>query len=148
MMDKELKIKVKEWLSYHIKDVESIEILPQMTSQGLVINFYDKDTWEDLPFLLNTKMVKQIQSGKNIKKVVLDKNINLKINITDVQVTPSHLDFSICVYEVTDEIQKWIKYWDLPTKKSGNFTNINIENQNLNTIFETNETFKYVTNVR
>lgn len=60
----------KEWLSYNFKgNVENIEILPFKTSHGLVVYFYDSDTWEDLPFFLTIPMVNELLEGKNIKKV-------------------------------------------------------------------------------
>lgn len=62
--------KYKEWLSYNRKgDIKGIEILPQITSVGKIVWFYNEETWEDLPYFLTVPMVKKLDEGKNPKKV-------------------------------------------------------------------------------
>lgn len=63
----------KEWLKYHIKDknIETIEILPQFTSYGLVVWLYvinDDGTEDELP-CLTIPMVTELLSGKNPKNI-------------------------------------------------------------------------------
>ena len=63
----------KEWLKYHSKDIdiETIEILPQLTSYGLVVWFYiikENEPDEELP-CLTIPMVTELLSGKNPKNV-------------------------------------------------------------------------------
>lgn len=60
----------REWLSYNRKgNIEGIEIQPQKTSFGLVVWFYDEETWEDFPYFLTVPMVQSLLEGKNPKKV-------------------------------------------------------------------------------
>lgn len=70
MEEIDIHVKAMEWLSYNRKgDVAGIDFLPQQTAQGLVIYFYFEDTWADLPYFLTVPMVKELQAGKNPKKV-------------------------------------------------------------------------------
>lgn len=75
-MDDEKLIELsKEWLKYHIKDrnIETIEILPQLTSYGLVVWFYiikEDGSDEELP-CLTVPMVTELLSGKNPKNEYL-----------------------------------------------------------------------------
>lgn len=50
-------------------DITGIEILPQQTSAGAVVWFYDEETWEDLPYFLTVPMVEKLVSGTNPKRV-------------------------------------------------------------------------------
>lgn len=60
----------RQWLTARRNgDVEGIEILPQQTSNGLVVWYYWEETWEDLPYFLTVPMVKDLLGGKNPKKV-------------------------------------------------------------------------------
>ena len=60
----------RKWLYERLKGkTQGIEVLPQQTSYGLVVWFYDEETWEDLPFFLTAPMVDELLSGKNPKRV-------------------------------------------------------------------------------
>jgi hypothetical protein len=62
--------KALEWLTARRKgDIDGIEVLPQKTANGLVVWFYEEDTWEDLPYFLTIPMVEELMNGKNPKKV-------------------------------------------------------------------------------
>jgi len=69
----------KEWLiEKRNGDIEGIEILPQITSKGLVVWYYWEETGIDLPYFLTVPMVESLLSGKNPKKV---KNEYIKVII-------------------------------------------------------------------
>lgn len=60
----------RKWLHERLKgQTEGIEVLPQQTSYGLVVWFYNEETWEDLPFFLTVPMVDELLSGKNPKRI-------------------------------------------------------------------------------
>lgn len=60
----------RKWLYERLKgQTQGIEVLPQQTSYGLVVWFYNEETWEDLPFFLTIPMVDELLSGKNPKRV-------------------------------------------------------------------------------
>jgi arginyl-tRNA synthetase len=52
----------------------------------------------------------------------------MKININSLKIAPKHFDFKLCVYgPLSDELVKWVKFWDIPTNIDGQFTNILIQ---------------------
>ena len=72
----------------------------------------------------------------------------MKINPNLVKVTPKSIDsdnFSFCVFGTpTPIVQEWISYWNLKTEPSGKFTNILLDGQDINQLFETPKVFDYV----
>ena len=70
----------------------------------------------------------------------------MKLNINKIKQTPSHLEFGFCQYgELTNEVKKWVAYWNFKTQQSGPFTNIIIPtNQNLFECFEIPSSYEYV----
>lgn len=69
-MEINLEEKAKEWLSYNRKgDIAGIEIQIFKSSFGLVVYFYDEETWVDLPYFLTVPMVNELLDGKNPKKI-------------------------------------------------------------------------------
>lgn len=66
----DIELLALEWLKYRLKnEVEGIEILPQLTSAGMVVWFYYEETLKDLPFFLTVPMCEELLSGKNPKRV-------------------------------------------------------------------------------
>lgn len=69
-MEINLEEKAREWLAYNRKgDIAGIEIQIFKSSFGLVVYFYDEETWIDLPYFLTVPMVNELLEGKNPKKV-------------------------------------------------------------------------------
>lgn len=69
----------------------------------------------------------------------------MKIDINKIKVTPPNLPFNFCVFgDPNNEIKEWINYWNLKTENSGKFTNILIGDNDLNDLFEINDTYKYM----
>ncbi len=69
----------------------------------------------------------------------------MKIPITYLNTTPSHLGFEFCFFgEPLSGVQEWINYWKFDTYKSGNYTNIRTpEDINLLEIFYVPDKFDY-----
>lgn len=66
----DINILAKLWLSARRNgDIAGIEVLPHKTSMGLVVYFYDEETWVDLPYFLTVPMVAELLEGKNPKNV-------------------------------------------------------------------------------
>jgi arginyl-tRNA synthetase len=61
----------------------------------------------------------------------------MKIDINKIKLTPENLGFNFCQFgNLTDEISEWVNYWGFKTQKSGQFTNILIdESTNFDEIF-------------
>jgi len=65
-----LEAKAREWLAYNRKgEVAGIEVQIFKSSFGIVVYFYDEETWADLPYFLTVPMVNELMEGKNPKKV-------------------------------------------------------------------------------
>lgn len=70
MIDKNIEELALKWLKNHTRgNTEGIEILPQNTSSGLVVWFYDSETWEDKDYFLTVPMVNDLLEGKSPRKV-------------------------------------------------------------------------------
>ena len=90
----------KEWLMEKRNgDIEGIEILPQLTTAGTVIWFYDEKTLIDLPYFLTIPMVKSLLNGKLPKNVINEYLKNTQCNqINQVKNLPSKSGINILKY--------------------------------------------------
>lgn len=70
----------------------------------------------------------------------------MKININKIKITPEILGFNFCQFgDLTEEALEWTKYWGLKTEKSGQFTNILIdESTNFDEIFISPTQYEWV----
>lgn len=70
----------------------------------------------------------------------------MKININTVKVAPKHFDFKLCVYgNPSEELLKWIKYWNIPTSYDDPFTNILIQpSHDLVKMFNDVKVYEYI----
>ncbi len=70
----------------------------------------------------------------------------MKIDINKLKLTPSNLGFNFCVFgDITDELKDWCNYWNLETSKSGNYTNIKINNDfNMKEAFDSTKIYDYI----
>lgn len=70
----------------------------------------------------------------------------MKININKVKLTPEQFGFNFCQFgKLSDELKQWCDFWKFKTEKSGQFTNIILnEDTDLDLIFEKPFIYKYV----
>jgi len=70
----------------------------------------------------------------------------MKINPNLIKITPKHMPFAFCVYgEPTEEISKWLEYWNIKTEQSGLYTNFILPQKiNLSDIFQEPKIYSYV----
>ena len=61
--------KAMEWLSYNLKDYNNYDCFQHISPLGLIVCFYDKETWEDLDLILTVPMVEELLKGKSPKKI-------------------------------------------------------------------------------
>jgi arginyl-tRNA synthetase len=69
----------------------------------------------------------------------------MKIPITFLNITPSHLGFEFCFFgEPLSGVQEWINYWKFNTYKSGSYTNIKTpEDINFQEIFHAPDKYDF-----
>ena len=69
----------------------------------------------------------------------------MTINPNSIKTTPINMDFNFCVYgEPSAEIKEWISFWKLKTIQSGKYTNILIEDKDINLLFNSPKIYDWV----
>ena len=69
----------------------------------------------------------------------------MKLNPNILKVTPKNLGFNFCVFgDPTQEIMDWINHWKLKYEKVSGFTNIFINDKNINEIFDVRDPYEYI----
>ena len=69
----------------------------------------------------------------------------MKISPDSIKTTPKNMEFNFCVWgELTPELKEWVNFWNLKTIESQKFTNILIEDKNIDDMFETPKIYDYI----